>query len=342
MFRYRDSKGLVQIVVNETALDEAIRAGDVHASTPLAEGTDGRWGLAGRHPAFARAQKNMGILARIRSARRRRRGVALFAHPRRVAAAAIAIVVLVAGGFTASHLRERSLAEQRRAYADAMLGFAAGREPAAELLAAPAPTVDDPALRTLWVRFQVAQTMAQSEARTQAMFGMRGFLPPAGWMSDEYVQNPRAFAAIGEHWAGYVAWDRAWAEDAEDQLFQENRRRAAEAGLTERETFELIDPEQPGLAAVGWDLDLRRQFATEALALHTTLVESRGNAIIDDGNWWFADTRTQRAYTEHRTRLQHIGEQLRANAEKRAAALGVELRDEPVPAALATMRTAGE
>ena len=344
MFRYRDFSGREQVVVNETALDAAIRAGDIHAGTPLAEGSDGRWGVAGRHPAFARALKKMGSLARLRSAYRRRRGVALFTHPRRVAAGALAIVVLVAGGFTASHLRERALAEQRLAYAEAMLGFASGRQPAPDLIAAAvgAPIADDPVLRTLWVRFQVARTIARSADSAQATFAVRGFLPPDGWMTDDYVRSPRAFPEIGRHWAAYLAWDRAWAKGAEDLLFNENARRAAEAGLTERETFELIDPEQPGLSAVGWDLELRRQFAAEAARLHTTLVESRGNAFLDEGKWWFADTRTQRAYAVHRHSLQRIGEQLRANAAKRAAALGIEPGTGVVPATLGSMRPAGD
>lgn len=343
MFRYRDAKGFERRLINEAALLEAVRNGVVQASTPLAEGVDGPWGVAGRHPAFRRGRTRPGMRGVLDAARASRGGAAVTRYRRALIAGAIAIVLLVGAGFTVGHMRERALVEQRRAYADAMLGLASGRSPAPELVAAAVgvPISDDPALRTLWVRFQVARTIARSADSAQAMFGVRGFLPPEAWMSDEYVRNPRGHAAVGEHWARYLAWDSAWAEQGEDLLMLENARRAAEAGLSERQTFELIDPDQPGLSAIGWDLKLRREFAREASRLHTTLIESRGNVILDDGEWWFADTRTQRTYTQHVTSLRRVAGLLRENAARRAAALGVEPVDAVVPANVARMRAAG-
>ena len=343
MFRYRDSKGLERRLPNEAALISEIRAGQVKAGTPLAEGIDGPWMAAGRHPAFRRAHTRKGVRGLIDVARRTPGSAAMLRHPRMMAGVGVAFVLLVAGGFTVGHMRERSLAEQRHAYAEAMLGFAVGRTPAPELVAAAvgAPITDDPALRTLWVRFQVARAIARSAEAAQTTFAVRGFLPPDGWMSDDYVRNARAFPDIGRHWAAYLAWDSAWADDAEDLLLRENARWATEARLTERETFELIDPAEPGLSAVGWDLDLRRQFAAEAHRLHTTLVESRGNVVFDDGAWWFADTRTQRAYSEHVASLRRIAGLLQENAGTRAAALGVEPGDSIVPANVTRMRPAG-
>ena len=343
MFRYRDAKGIEHVLPNETALHDAILAGDIHASTPLSEAAQGGWGLAGRHPAFTRAQKAMSPVARLRSAQRRGRGLARWTQPRVVVPAALAFVLLVGGGFTVGHLRERALAEQRHAYATAMLGLANGHAPAPELLAAAvgAPIADDAALRSVWVRFQVARAMARSADSAQTAHRVRGFLPPEEWMSDDYVRNARAFPAIAEHWANYLEWDRAWSEPAEDRLFLENARYAIEAGLSERETFELIDPAQPGLAAVGWDLELRRQFAAEAQRLHTALVESRGNVVLDEGQWWFADTRTQRAYTEHTGNLRRIAAALRDNAARRAAGYGVPTPAGAVPDNVSRMRFAG-
>ena len=343
MFRYRDQKGFERRLPNEAALISEIRAGQVKAGTPLAEGVDGPWIAAGRHPAFRRAHTRKGVRGLLDVARRSPGSATLLRHPRVTAAAGLAVVLLVAGGFTVGHMRERSLAEQRQAYAEATLGFAAGRQPAAELVAGAvgAPIVDDPALRTLWVRFQVARAIAHSADSSQTTFAVRGFLPPDVWMSDDYVRNPRAFPEVGRHWAAYLAWDSAWSGEAEDLLRTENARRAAEAGLTERETFELIDPAQPGLSAIGWDLDLRREFAAEASRLHWTLVESRGNAFLDEGKWWFADTRTQRAYAEHVANLGRIAGLLLDNANRRAQAYGVTPGDGVVPAAVGDMRPAG-
>ena len=339
MFRYRDTKGFERRLINEAALLAAIRAGIVLPGTPLAEGIDGPWGVAGRHPAFARAGESRGFLGVVRALRESRLG----SHRRVVVVALVAGVLLAAGGFTLDHLRAQRIAEQRLEYADAMLGLALGRQPAPELVARAvgAPLVDDASLRSIWVRFQVARAIALSADSAQTAFAIRGFLPPEGWMSDDYVRNARSFGAVGAHWAGYLAFDSAWSDDAEKLLLRETGRRAAEAGLTERETFELIDPEQPGLSAVGWDLELRRQFAAEASRLHTTLVESRGNAFVSDGEWWFADTRTQRAYAQHRANLQRIASALQQNAARRAAAYGLTARSGVVPDAVAGMRPAG-
>lgn len=343
MFRYRDAHGVEKRLVNEAELLEAIRDGRIDANTPLGLGDHGEWGMAGRHPAFKRSGKPGLAPVRSRGAGRDLRATArrLVRSTRARWATAVALVLIAGGGLTANVVIGRRLAEQKRAYASAMLGIAEGRMPAAELLATPAPESKDPQLRTFWVRLQVANTVRQSMAAAEADFGIHGFHPPAEWLSDEYVMNPRAFPAVGAHWSGYLEWDRQWSPRATRLLNLENARRAAEAQLTERQTFELIDPAQPGLRAVGWDLELRRQFAAEAARLHTTLVESRGNAVLDDGAWWFADTRTQRTYAEHAQNLRRIGELLRQSAATRAAALGVEPGDGAVPAGLAGMRRAG-
>ena len=342
MFRYRDTHGIEKRLVNEAELLNAIRDGRVQASTPLAMGDQGEWGMAGRHPAYARAGKKR--LPGPRAATPETRDLLLsLVRSRRVAWGVVLLAVLLAGfGVNASVARKRAIAEMRHDYAAAMLGIAEGRAVASELLAMAPPVHDDPALRTLWVRLQVAHTIDENMRTVQGALGIDGFLPPTEWMSDAYVTDARAFAEVGAHWERYLAWDRAWTPRASRLLNLENARRAGEAGLTERETFELIDPEQPGLSAIGWDLDLRREFAEEASRLHTTLVESRGNLFLDDGKWWFADTRTQRAYTEHVARLRSIGERLRANATKRAAVYGLEPGDGVVPAGLVTMRPAGE
>jgi hypothetical protein len=342
MFRYRDTHGVEKRLINEAELLNAIRDGRIQASTPLAMGDRGEWGVAGRHPAFERAGKR--ALPRPHPGRRSRRAVLRsLLRSRRVAWGALVLAVLLGGfGVNANLARKRALAEQRVAYATAMLGLAEGRVAPAELVAQPAPEANDPALRTLWVRLQVAHTLWRSMQAAQAAHGIDGFLPPARWMSDEYVMNARAFPDIGGHWSGYLAWHDNWTPRAQDMLMLENERRAAEASLTERQAFELIDPQQPGLSAVGWDLELRRQFALEATRLHTALVESRGNVFIDEGKWWFADTRTQRAYTEHTRNLRRIGGLLRENAEKRAAAYALQPGDGVVPAGLTRMRAAGD
>ena len=335
MFRYRDSHGFERRLINEAALLVAIRAGDVQSGTPLAEGVDGPWIVAGRHPAFARAGSQR-LPSAIRAIRE-----GGFAKRRLVALALIAGVILAAAGFTVDYMREQRLAEQRAALADALLGFAHGRTPAPELLAMPAPLVEDPALRTLWVRVQVARAIAQDVDSTQAGFGIAGFLPPDGWMSDDYVANPKLYDHVGAHWAGYLNWDRYWSPRALDLLRREEAHWAPEAQLSERERFELIDPKQPGLGALGWDLQLRREFAAEANRLHTTLVESRGNAFLSEGAWWFADTRTQRAYAEHVANLGRIAALILENAAIRAEAYGVAPPAGAVPEAVASMRPAG-
>ena len=265
-----------------------------------------------------------------------------FARRRIVALALITGLLLTAAGFTVDFLREQRLAEQKHALAGALLGLAEGRAPAPELIALPAPDVDDDAaLRTLWVRLQVAHAIARSIDSTQASFRIRGFLPPDGWMSDAYIMDPKSFDQIGAHWAGYLTWDRYWSPRAADLLRREEAYWGFQARLGERETFELIDPAQPGLSAIGWDLDLRREFAAEANRLHWTLVESRGNAFLDDGKWWFADTRTQRAYAAHVAELGRIAGLLLDNANRRARAYGVTPGDGVVPAAVGSMRPAG-
>lgn len=340
MFRYRDAHGIEKRLVNEAELRNAIQDGRVQASTPLRLAEQGEWAVAARHPVYRSAGKRR--LGRGRGAGAARDTLTeLVRSPRVRWGALVGLVLLGGAGFALDVVSDRRLAEQRREYATAMLGFAEGRVPAVELLAEPAPASKDPALRTLWVRLQVAHAIWQSMESAQGAFGVRGFHPPDGWMTDEYVMDARAFPAVAAHWAGYLAWDREWRRGAAQLLNRENARRAAEAELTERQTFELIDPQQPGLSAIGWDLELRRQFAAEAHALHTTLVESRGNAFIDDGKWWFADTRTQRAYAEHSANLRRLGALLRDNAAKRAAALGVEPGDGAVPVGLAAMRQVG-
>lgn len=344
MFRYRDAHGIEKRLVNEAELLHAINDGRVTATTPLRPEVGGDWAMAGRHPVFKLSGKKG--LSRAHGAGRgiggiARRLLALVPRTRARWIALVAVVLVAAGLVTANILHKRRLAEKKLTYASAMLGFAEGRMPAPEVLNEPAPESKDPELRTLWVRLQVAHTISQSMESAQSAFGIRGFHPPEGWLSDAYVMDARAHAAVGAHWAGYLAWDRQWSPGASRLLNRENARRAAEAQLTERQTFELIDPAQPGLSAVGWDLELRRQFAEEAGRLHTTLVESRGNAFISDGAWWFSDTRTQRAYARHAQNLRRIGELLRANAATRAAALGVEPGDGAVPAGLAGMRNAG-
>ncbi|HUF11464.1 MAG TPA: hypothetical protein VMN78_00025 [Longimicrobiales bacterium] len=341
MFRYRDAQGIEKRLLSDAELQAAIRDGRIHANTPLAMGDRGVWDIAGHHPTYKRSGKPQ--LAPPPGARRSgRQKLARLARSRRARWGTLVGLVVIAGlGFIANVVYKRGHAEQRLEYVNAMLGIADGRTPAPELLAEPAPEPNDGALRTAWVRLQVANTVWQRMEAAQINFGVRGFHPPAAWMSDDYVTNARAFPDVGAHWDGYLAWDRNWSPDAWRLLNQENARRAAEAELTERQTFELIDPAQPGLSSVGWDLELRRQFAAEAARLHTTLVESRGNAFIDNGAWWFADTRTQRTYAQHVQNLRRIGELLQANAAKRAAALGVEPGDGAVPAGLARMRPAG-
>ena len=342
MFRYRDSHGIEKRIGSEMELVNAIRDGRVQASTPLAMGEEGDWGVAGRHPAYARAGRKR--LPGPRPATPETRDLLLsLVRSRRVAWSVILLAVLLAGfGVNASVMRKRALAAQRLDYASAMLGIAEGRAPSPELIAHPAPHADDAALRTAWVRMQVAHTIWQSMLPSMSALNISGFLPPTEWMSDAYIADASAFPHVGTHWGAYLAWDRAWSPRANRLLNLENARRAAEAGMTERETFELIDPAQPGLSAVGWDLELRRQFAEEASRLHTTLVESRGNALLDEGKWWFADTRTQRAYVEHTRNLRRIGDELRANAAARAAVYGLAPGDGVVPAGLAGMKPAGE
>ena len=337
MFRYRDKHGFEKRLINEAALLVSIRAGDVLPGTPLAEGVDGPWIVAGRHPAFARAgRRSGGPLAALRALRD-----GGFAKRRIVVLSLVAGVLLAGAGFTADYLRAQRLAEQRLALAEGLLGFAEGRTPAPELIAMPAPAVDDAVLRTLWVRLQVAHAIDRSIDSTQMRFDIRGFLPPDGWMSDDYVMNPKAYEPIGAHWKAYLSWDRFWSPGAADRLRREEAYWAGEAKLTERQTFELIDPAQPGLRAIGWDLELRREFAAEANRLHTTLVESRGNAFLSDGKLWFADTRTQRAYAEHVANLGRIAGQLLDNANRRAQAYGLTPGDGVVPPAVAHMRPAG-
>ena len=166
-------------------------------------------------------------------------------------------------------------------------------------------------------------------------------LPPDGWASDDYIMHAAHYPAVGRHWASYLRWARQWdASAAQTRLLRLYQERGREAGLTERQEFELLDPDLPGLSALGWDLELRRQFAREADLLHTALVESRGNAYVDDGRWWFADTRTQRAYGEHVQNLRRIAAELERNARLRAERLGVDPAV-AVPPAVARLRPAG-
>ena len=266
----------------------------------------------------------------------------LASHRRTIALALIAGAILTGGGFTLEHVRELRLAEQRRAYARAMLGFALGRRPAPQFIAAAVgvPITDDRTMRTLWVRFQVARSIARSADSAQTTFALRGFLPPDGWMSDDYARNARAFADVGRHWAAYLEWDGAWAKDAYDLLATETERRAAEAELSGRQKLDLIDPTQPGLSAIGWDLELRREFAAEAHALHAALLESRGRIVLEDGRWRFTDARTRQAYARHTANLRRIAALLELNGARRAAAYGVEPATGVVPEVVARMRAA--
>lgn len=341
MFRYRDSHGAVQTLATESELRAAIRDGRIQQGTPLAQGNGG-WSSAARHPIYADMTRRMAAASEGARRRAMRSRMERLTSRRSVRLAPLVLVLLGSIGFTVNVYRERALNEQKHAYAAAMLGLAHERAPVPELVAADPPESRDVELRQRWVKLQVAHELWRDMLAAREGTGMTGFFPPAGWMSDDYVLDARAFPAIGEHWDAYLRWDRQWAAASlGSRVLTLTWARGADAGLSERESLDVLDADLPGLSVLGWDLDLRREFALEAQRLHAALVESRGNAYIDRGEWWFADTRTQRAYAAHVRNLRRIAEQLEERSALRAQRLGLESIDAAVPAAVHRMRPAG-
>ena len=269
MYRYLDARGMQKRVAYDNDLAEAIRLGHVHARTMLAEGENGPWVMAEKHPAYQRLAKLAGVPAsKAAPSANRWRTRALLAVP---------VVVLLAVGLLQVRARQQR-AELFAAYQGALLDVQAGRMPPAELLTETPPDGDE--LEILWIELRAAADVLAGADSAMAAHGITTFDPPATWLTPDYLRSARMYPDVGRHWASYVAFSAQYVARIPQLTRDGLHRYATQAGPSRyRASIMALDVDEKMEERMRpWQT--RATIASAGHELHNAFTNSRERVVI--------------------------------------------------------------